>query len=323
MRSASRRGFTLVELLTVIAIISLMVTLAFPAVQAARDSARRAQCQNNLKQIGLGLLSFESAQEAFPTGRFGCDGGGAPWCPDPTDSSEEANMRRSGASGFVFILPFLEQENLVAPFNSDFRLVYNDFFPESYSDPAIKKLITMRPAVFVCPTSTSEASYTDSYGEFPVPLADLATGTYALCLGTIGPPYKLNLPSPKYENTGMFIYAKPRRSEEITDGLSNTYAAGEVQAADTYEGLNLWPHGSRLQSSLRTTANMLNTAPGTGKCWDPYAVGCINGAFGSDHPWGANFLFADGHVSFTSDEIDSTVYSAQATIAGGEVTSGK
>ena len=110
MRTLARNAFTLVELLVVIAIIGILVSLLLPAVQQAREAARRMQCSNNLKQIALALANYESGVGVFPPGRMGCDG----WTQDVC--KDNPGIQRPGTSGFVMILPQLEQQNLYDKF---------------------------------------------------------------------------------------------------------------------------------------------------------------------------------------------------------------
>lgn len=109
----SQQGFTLVELLVVIAIIGILVALLLPAVQAAREAARRAQCTNNLKNIGLAMVNYESSKRAFPAGRYGCDTFGTDIC------SGVAQEDRVGPSAFVAILPYLEEVSLFDQFSQN------------------------------------------------------------------------------------------------------------------------------------------------------------------------------------------------------------
>ena len=113
--SQRRRGFTLIELLVVIAIIAVLIALLLPAVQAAREAARRAQCMNNLKQLGLGLHNYESANNLFPSGVIYGIGGGMPGalCSSPGFGNNCQNT-----PWFVLMLPYIEQATLYNAFNA-------------------------------------------------------------------------------------------------------------------------------------------------------------------------------------------------------------
>jgi prepilin-type processing-associated H-X9-DG protein len=113
----------------------------------------------------------------------------------------------------------------------------------------------------------------------------------------------------------MFVFALRRKAGQITDGLSKTFAAGEIKGMDTLDGYSLWAYGSRHESSMRTTLNVLNEKPGGGTTRPESWGSHYNGAFGSDHPGGANFVFGDGHVEFVSDNINYAQYQNYATIA--------
>src|SRR4051812_14462593 len=144
-----RAGFTLIELLVVIAIIGVLIALLLPAVQAAREAARRGQCSNNLKQIGLALQNFASTNKTFPAGRYGCD------TDNVGDCTSVPTANRVGPSMFVAILPQVEEQSLYDVFNQD-RFVGGPWVTTAGGDitwvPKYKDAIATRPSVFVCPT---------------------------------------------------------------------------------------------------------------------------------------------------------------------------
>jgi prepilin-type N-terminal cleavage/methylation domain-containing protein/prepilin-type processing-associated H-X9-DG protein len=318
------RGFTLVELLVVIAIIGVLVALLLPAVQAAREAARRAQCVNNLKQIGLATLNYESAKKKFPPGRNGCD------IVDPVSASTKngpcgpctavsSPRRAQGASGFVMMLPYLEGQaiydlaRLDTPagiWNADqsLWLTWQDA-------PRLQLIGGTRPSVLVCPSDTSEKVLKDQkYWDLKNGVSP-ATGSYALCMGTDGPDPKPSAGTVKCKNTGMFLYFLQRVRRKITDGTSKTFVAGEVIDADENDSENLWTVGGRVSDCMRTTQYSLNTPHKLGYYDTNYGT-YSSGGFGSEHAGGGNFAYVDGHVTFISDDVSSNVYRATSTIAG-------
>jgi prepilin-type N-terminal cleavage/methylation domain-containing protein/prepilin-type processing-associated H-X9-DG protein len=321
-RDRRRCGFTLIELLVVIAIIGVLVALLLPAIQAAREAARRASCTNNLKQIGVALLNYESAVKSFPPGRSGCDGSSAPPC-------NSAPKQKHGASGFVMLLPYMEEADLHAMAHFENGGIWNDFdnAPDWRSDPQRVKLVNARPKVFVCPTSSAESTYTDTvaYTVLDTTPFTAATGSYALCGGTIGPNASGN---PKYGNNGLFRYWVPQRRRHVTDGTSTTFVCGEIVDSDSKMrdvaaptkrcSIGFWSFAIYNDGALRSTENSLNTSPCTGSLRDAYGYKA-NGGFGSEHAGGGNFVFADGHVSFVNENVDLTVYRSTSTIAGNEI----
>lgn len=300
-------GFTLIELLVVIAVIGVLIALVLPAVQAAREAARRASCINRQKQTALAILEYESTRGVFPPGRVGCDDTGDALeisvCP-PGLTPEE----KTAASGFIEILPQLEQQALYEQLDVDDSGLWNRNVDDLgwYEDDDKRRGIEQRLEVFICPSDDS-AAISEVYS--PV---TAATASYALVQGSLGPDSPL--PEAKFDNNGMFLYVTQRKSSQVIDGLSNTLMLGEVVLSDTWESSNTWSYALVHADSLRTTRNPLNTLPGDG-----VAVDRQNGALGSYHPSGAVVAFADAHVEFLTDAVDSPLYRAMSTIAGQEI----
>jgi prepilin-type N-terminal cleavage/methylation domain-containing protein/prepilin-type processing-associated H-X9-DG protein len=301
-RSREPSGFTLVELLVVMAILGALVGVLLPAVQAARETARTVQCASQLRQVGHAILLRETAQGAFPPGRIGCDDTGderaIPSCPPGLPPA-----RKTAASGFVAVLPFLEEQPLYDALAVDQGGLWNRNVDDLgwHALPAKARGVLERIEVLVCPSDPA-AEISDVYA--PV---DAATASYALVQGSLGPDAPLHLA--KYKNNGMFVYVTTRRASEITDGLSKTMMAGEVVLADVWESSNTWSYALVHADSLRTTRNPLNARPGSGVVRERR-----NGAFGSHHRRGAQFCFADGHVEFVDNAIEPLLYQAQSTI---------
>ncbi|PQO46121.1 DUF1559 domain-containing protein [Blastopirellula marina] len=285
-----RHAFTLVELLVVIAIIGVLVALLLPAVQQAREAARRMQCTNGQKQIVLAMHNYEGSFGVYPTGRLGCDGDCSP-------------VNGPSTSGFVLLLPFLEQDNL-----------YQQFAPYGpgidYIDTLPEAVVNNRPDAYVCPSSTMAPS-------FEIDDKLWATASYALVSGHYGPSEQTG-PKVKWENSGMFVYRDSYRNRDALDGLSNVMFVGEVIDGHLTNHLNRWTVGTRHLDSLRTTENPVNTPAGEGITTSPYGQP-YNGAFGSRHPGGANFGFGDGSVHFLAETINLDVYKLLSQRASGQV----
>ncbi|MBN2578297.1 MAG: DUF1559 domain-containing protein, partial [Pirellulales bacterium] len=284
-------GFTLVELLVVIAIIGILIALLLPAIQAAREAARRSQCTNNLKQIGLAFGNYEAAMKVFPPGRTGCDGSGPEICN---------RDKQIGASGFVYLLPYLELKPLWKMIDLDTFQIYNHY---SVS-PQHRFVMEQRPPVFVCPSDTARLLFDDSeWGK-------MATCNYAMCSGVYGPGMGGGLDA-KYDNDGVFFYKRKVLRREIIDGVSYTFLCGEVIKPDIEESKCIWFSGSRYRC-LRYTKNPVNTPPGDPQ-YVTYDGAKQNGAFASMHRGGCNFVFGDGHVFFLSENINLEIYQALST----------
>ncbi len=302
-----RNGFTLVELLVVIAIIGILVALLLPAIQAAREAARRSECSNNLRQIALAAANYESAAQVFPPGRMGSD------CSDyyglaPTSGPlMKGDIQRQGTSGFAMLLPQLELQQLYDQIGWQLGTLNPascNLGPSAANwrntIPNVAEVLLTRPSVFVCPSSTDKKF-----------VGEWATGTYALSHGSNGPSQGIS--AAVKVNNGMFVYIEAHTVSDCLDGLSNTFLMGEVVGAEISNNLNRWMIAGRHQDSLRTTDNPLNTPVGAGVVY-----GGANGAFASRHPGGGQFALGDGSVRFVDESIDLAIYRAASTRAGSE-----
>ena len=313
------RGFTLVELLVVIAIIGILVALLLPAVQAAREAARRTQCTNNLKQITLAMLNYESAYGHFPTATVGCDG-----LPDGLCAGV-AVEQRSAASAFVLILPFIEQQPMWDQLDLKGGNIWttNGNYDMPWTTNAAKVAVVQTSiGMYRCPSTQAEAVTQHDLSKLRV-----ALGSYAVVHGSIGTNGfdvahfgngKPTSYETKHENSGPFVYLQPRKIKQITDGLSDTMFVGEVYRGDDPLTMNVWSMGLRHRDSIRNTLNPVNTLPTNGIPLPGTVTPGINGAFGSEHAGGALFGYGDGRVDFISDDIDMNAYWVQSTIAYGD-----
>jgi prepilin-type N-terminal cleavage/methylation domain-containing protein/prepilin-type processing-associated H-X9-DG protein len=317
------RGFTLVELLVVIAIIGILVALLLPAVQAARESARRAQCTNNQKQLVLAMALHEDSRGAFPAGRLGCDSdaNNHPRSCGPIVANSEGFYRAyHGASAFVQILPFFEQQQLYDLFLVDTVSMWDALGSNRWVDnyPTIREGVRIRPDALKCPSDDIVVIS----GNFNNRGDGTAVGSYAVCGGTCGAGFACNglngeRITMKYTNDGMFMYGKQVKAREITDGLSNTIFLGETIEGDTIASVNIWTNGSRGQT-ICSTATPLNFPSGVDAGNGLMSPG-LNGGFASSHPGGALFAFGDGHVEFIPESIDHLAYRQLSTRSNGDL----
>ncbi len=347
--SPRRRAFTLVELLVVIAITGILIALLLPAVQAAREAARRTQCANNLKQLGLALHNYHDAHKAFPFAWM-LD---LPRLPAPTG----VNFQPWGA----LVLPFLEQGALAQQY--DFRIPTFDQAPAvGYAPQAVQRnLAVIRTvlSVFICPSVPGSGESRVYEGRIAAPLFGPLTATfraapsdYCVTTGVLDPFAALayqDAPSgvgANREGALAFVGFHPvllrpvqgaTSMASILDGTSNTTLLGErTGGAIVYRRYS--PINSPLYHNLGGVngggwGDILNGEhwvqgvlfdgpdPNVPSSGGPCAINCSNlrmGSFHSFHPGGCHFLLADGSVRFVSESLPPFVFASLITRSGGE-----
>jgi prepilin-type N-terminal cleavage/methylation domain-containing protein/prepilin-type processing-associated H-X9-DG protein len=300
------RGFTLIELLVVISIIGVLVGLLLPAVQSAREAARRVRCVNNLKQAGLALYQFESAQGRFPPG--------AVIGPFPP-----AGVETTAAHGlWPFLLPYLEQQ---AVFNQ-----YN--WSIDFNGPANHTAAATQLAVLQCPTATQNRLVSPDHpqGAF----ADGGEGgcaDYGPVAGVNALLAQLGLVDPQ-KTQGILAANFMCRLADIPDGTSSTVMIAEdAGRPELWRAGRLAPGEFAIGGPWASSANyvVIWGADDDGKTLlGSCGINCSNKQQPySFHPGGANFLFADGSVHFLKSGLPLRVLVQLATQAGGEVITGR
>lgn len=300
-----RQGFTLVELLVVIAIIGVLVALLLPAVQAAREAARRSSCSNNLKQLSLSLHNYHDTLGAFPYGYT------------------EAGGKHIRNCWFQGVLPFMEQTAMYDQYAATTHQYIMDV-SGTIKDTPIK---TMN-----CPSDGSSSNAQGANGgSRGSPVAGYgAQGSYVGCTGD----GVMLLTAP---NDGLFYYNVSNTFGSVTDGTSNTLAFGEVIIRGKSNTNSAWGDGGSYWGGSRwggygfTTMEVPNTtiADQVYSCksttWKGAPCTSISSSdaqrnfLRSYHPAGAQVGLVDGSVRFISNTINLTTYRALGTINGGEV----
>lgn len=304
--SCVRRGFTLVELLVVIAIIGILIALLLPAVQAAREAARRSQCANNLKQIGVAMHNYHDIYKTLPVGAYSCCWG----------------------TWKVAILPYIEQLNL--------RQLYVDYnkygFPVDnarYSHPINRHAVTTRISTYQCPSDTPNPN---------IFIAHITSDNYAVNYGNTGLGQQSNLNGVRFggapfkdsgsHTSDAIAYA----FRDIPDGLSNTLMVAEVQqgVGRDLRGFSWWGDASGFEAYLPPNSFLPDVIYTPFYCSNhpEYNLPCIGTptatqpsmyAARSRHPAGVQVVSCDGAGHFVSDSISLIVWQMASTAHGAEM----
>jgi prepilin-type N-terminal cleavage/methylation domain-containing protein/prepilin-type processing-associated H-X9-DG protein len=318
-------AFTLIELLVVIAIIAILIGLLVPAVQKVREAAARAQCQNNLKQIGLAIHGFHDTYKKFPVGAHDDDNRSWCWRTWILPHIEQGPLYSKMVAAGMWVPPNMGDgangANVDGIANSEIGT----------SPAALRNLAKNKLPIYMCPSDTLPDFDNDGY----------AKANYC---GNIGTRFQINnttamnvtgcAPGNAKGNlqSGVFLFANDNNNTwatkmaSILDGTSNTFFVGEVSDTQNVNGNSInnarypiWASGNDEGScnGIENAGAVFRMAD------DVYFLNRktgnqSNASFGSRHSGGANFLMGDGSVRFVPDSISATIYRAAATRQGGE-----
>jgi prepilin-type N-terminal cleavage/methylation domain-containing protein/prepilin-type processing-associated H-X9-DG protein len=311
-----KSAFTLIELLVVIAIIGILIALLLPAVQAAREAARRMSCSNNLKQIGLAVHNYHATHGCFPPGNIIKEAGVCPGAR-PFESDD-------ATCWLISILPFLEQKALYDAY--DFN-AYNEGAPNQQ----VRETFV---ATYVCPSDLAtdklaipaRGPASEVYGAVPYmpgsyrAVSGRSEGLRYLDSGEIA-SYPEPWRGPIHMVGGLGFTTE--RFESVADGASNTLMAGESTTRTNRGFRTFWAYSYAFYTMSAATTGQPRTLYGDyDRCVAEAGTGrdtpCLRG-WGSFHPGGMNFLACDGSVHFVSGTIDMELFAQLCTIGGAEV----
>ena len=308
------RGMTLVELLVVIAIIGILIALLLPAVQAAREAARRMQCQSNLKQIGVALHNYHSAYASFPPGNFAKTVG---VCAGSSTKSED------GTNWMILILPYLEQKSL-----------YDSYDMTVSNESAENRQLRETPVnTYACPSDVgTDELIVPTFGPAAPWNLNVAymPGSYRGVSGrsdgkvfldwSLDASYPHDWRGPLHVVGVLGLTAE--RIADIEDGSSNTLMVGESTTRTSPQLRTLWAYSYAFYSLSATTPQARVLYGDYDRCQeeggDGHSLPCKRG-WGSCHDGGMNFLLCDGAVRFVAQGIDVDLFAELGTLSGGEL----
>jgi prepilin-type N-terminal cleavage/methylation domain-containing protein len=279
MKQSTPRGFTLIELLVVIAIIAILVALLLPAVQQARSAARRSQCKNNMKQIGVAMHNYHETLNTLPMG---------------------SHVRGAAWGSLVYLLPYMEQAQAYE--TVDFEVADCCTMVKAYQamTPALPEPQSLNTAALVCPSDPNAGRELLSGPTGPTPGSGDSGNSFPACFTK----HTTN-------GTGIFYSQSSTRFRDITDGMSNTLAYGE-RGLPTDLGWG-WVKcgGSECEQYLSVEAGLIPPQNASSNA--------VNiSSFWSWHESGAHFLMSDGSVHFLSLSMSQSILEALSTRSGEE-----
>ena len=300
-----RRGFTLIELLVVIAIIAVLISLLLPAVQQAREAARRSQCKNNLKQLGLALHNYHDTYNVFPPGALAMSTAGVAYKPGDAEPGRTAVV--GGWGWTTFVLPWIDQGPL-----------YNSLAPNGNNFPSAPTTLTKTILpVFLCPSDASPAIHTATAMGGDGATNGHAKSNYPAIYGSTSVDY---VQKSAESTRGLFWYNSATRIRDITDGGSNT-----IMVTERY-----WDGGDSETRRGATWAGKCDGTTGQLNVGNKYAnivraanhpdwvvKGLNTNSASSRHVGGVHFVLGDGGVRFISENLDAATYQNLAQMADG------